>query len=750
MRRVGSRLALIALLTAVAAVGLFNGSPATAVELPPAGSAIFIQTNGPNANIGLGDWYSASTNGVGGGYHYVGINVPCSWPPDLDMQIDLFSPEMNTFAPRPRIDEDDYSAADATFFELYGAGTTIALPNRPGPGDPGSVISRTYQPVSDRAERWERFHTLAAPVTCGAYVMRVASADDSENGWRLRFGADNDADPNNEPPPNYDNPDSRPGSGDEPSVSIRQTTYQHTQVGQTVCLLLYQFVKPGLPDIRLHNFDLDNNVRVTYYPPSAELRADGTLTPGAVAGTVSGFSTWNQGTLTSRGAGDLVLNPEPGWWRLVTCVQDYNQFNQEGITGEPTFRESPPEPDMVLSKDDGRTVVGPGDELTYTISFFNQSLATKPTPGAAFNPVLTDTLPPNTTYRSCSLGPGLRGSCQLQGGQVIFTLDDPVFAGEGGAVQVTVAVNQGASGQVTNAVALDYIDVLNNPYPTKRAEDTDTIQIPADPTPALDSLKSARLAQDANGDGKANPGEVLEYTITVQNTGLAIAKNVSVYDEPDPNTGLLAGSVRLPQGGTVLRGNRPGDRVVEANLGSVGPGASASVVFQVMVGPAVPPGVTELANQGVVRGDGVPFQPTDDPSTPAPDDPTRFPFAPPPDTPTAVTLLSFSARPGGAGAIVRWETGMELGTAGFEVLRASGPDRSAAVSVSSLIPARGQGGLGAVYTWEDAGAGGGASWHYWLVEHEQDGGRNEYGPARLEVARPGDVSLVHLPLLGRP
>ncbi|GAB4437457.1 MAG: hypothetical protein OHK0015_30230 [Chloroflexi bacterium OHK40] len=745
MIHAGARLAWHALLVVLIAAGLalVPPAPTTAVELPPAGSAIFIQTNGPTAPIALGDWYSAITNGIGGGYHYVYANIPCRWPANLDVHLDLYSPEMNFSAPAPRIDENSRSAPDATFFELYAPGTPVNLPREPGPGAPGSIVSQSFQPTATQPERWVRFHTLRAPVACGSYLLRTATAEDSENGWRLRVGYDTDADPNNTPPPNYDNPDGSPGSGDEATISILQTTYQHVQTGRVECMLHYQFVKPGLPEVRFHNFDLDNNERVTYYPPSAVLSLNGDLTPGAIAGTVSGFTLWNNGTQTDRGTGDVVINPEPGWWRMVTCVRDFNQFNQEGISGEPTFREPPPEPDMVVSKDDGRTIVAGGETLTYTIVFTNQALTSRPNPGAAFDVTITDTLPPNTSYRGCGFAsPGLRGSCGLQGNQVVFRLDDPVFAGASGAVTVTVSVNGNATGEVVNTVALDYTDLLANPYPTERDDDVNRLQ-PGQGAPILDTLKTARLTDDRNGDGRANPGEVVEYMITVRNSGSAAATNVIVRDEPDRNTLLVPGSVRLVPGGTVLTGNAPGDTVVTANLGVIDPNASASVIFDVEVLASVPPGVTELVNQATTGADGVPDQPSDDPDTPEPDDPTRVPFVPPG---TAVTLTSLTAQPWGDGAIVRWSTGLELNTEGFELWRATGPDRGSARVITPLIPASG---AGSGYEWHDRGLTPGVAYFYWLVEVEYGGARTEFGPVRMAAGRPSATELVHLPLLQR-
>src|SRR5829696_6175225 len=48
---------------------------ARAVEAPPLGPLTYIQTNGPNSNIALGDWYTNTANGGVPGYHYLKINI---------------------------------------------------------------------------------------------------------------------------------------------------------------------------------------------------------------------------------------------------------------------------------------------------------------------------------------------------------------------------------------------------------------------------------------------------------------------------------------------------------------------------------------------------------------------------------------------------------------------------------------------------------------------------------------------------
>lgn len=447
---------------------------ARAVEVPVVGIPTYIQTNGPTSIIGNGDWYTNVANGTGAGYHYLQFNVPCGWPTNTPIAIDLFSPEMNTITPLS--DEPEDAVYSNTAFELYPAGTSIGpAPDQPaaGTGIPGTLT--TYIP-SNAAQQWVRYYTLPAPVVCGQYVLRSQTFGNDENSWRLRVGLDNDADPTNAPPANIDNPDGLAGTNDELTIGIVQTTYQHNVAvppgtEADTCLTLHEYVPPGQPTLVLHNFDLDSVGRVRYYSPADTF--DPIAQTGGTAGTVSGPSVWNGGTTTSRGTGDVIANPISGWWRIVTCTIQSNQYIQEG-QASPGFIVQPPTPVMALSKDDGRTIAGPNDTLTYTIAFTNTSNTTA-TPGAATNVVLSDALPPNTNYVSCAVDPRYGGTCAQAAGVVTFNLAQTVSAGASGSVQVTVQVNPNIScTTTTNVVTLTYNDSLGNPYTPLTATDVDT------------------------------------------------------------------------------------------------------------------------------------------------------------------------------------------------------------------------------------------------------------------------------------
>src|SRR5215204_2120962 len=98
LRRLRVGLSLLLALGLVASLSLST----QAVEVPPAGSTVYIQTNGPDAWIGDGDWYSSNVNGSVPGYHYFKLNVPCGWPSNLPIYIDLFSPGLNIINNNPQ------------------------------------------------------------------------------------------------------------------------------------------------------------------------------------------------------------------------------------------------------------------------------------------------------------------------------------------------------------------------------------------------------------------------------------------------------------------------------------------------------------------------------------------------------------------------------------------------------------------------------------------------------------------------
>ncbi len=349
------RILAVASFLALLALFLSPAPRAFSEELPPPENPTYIQTNAAGTDISRGDWYTAAAGGGPGGYQYYAIYVPCGWPTNKPVDIDLYSPEMNQNA-LGLADEDDNgninwanpTAANQTTFELYSPGTTFTSYATPGPGAAGSLIQTNYLP-STQPEQWVRFYTIDVAATgCGQYLLRVAASDDDQNGWRLRIGADDDNNPNNTPPPlGYDDADNTPGTGDELIIGMLQTAFQHDN-GVLTCLDLYQYVTPSQTSVTFNNFDFDypglgTDTTVTYYSPNGRV----------ITGTASGGTAWNNGSNTTRG-GDTYTSANAafasGWWRIRSCVTNHNQYIQEGQLAVPTFYKQPPTPALKIEK----------------------------------------------------------------------------------------------------------------------------------------------------------------------------------------------------------------------------------------------------------------------------------------------------------------------------------------------------------------------------------------------------------------
>jgi len=137
----------------------------------------------------------------------------------------------------------------------------------------------------------------------------------------------------------------------------------------------------------------------------------------------------------------------------------------------------------------------------------------------------------------------------------------------------------------------------------------------------------ALVTKTVNPVGAVNPGDVLTYTITVQNTGDVVLTNTTLTDAIPSGTSYVANS-------TTLNGNSVSDNAGQMPYegggyvnssgnasGSVINGSSAVVTFQVITDCC--PGTATISNQGTVNYDGaVAPELTDDPTLPGATDPT--------------------------------------------------------------------------------------------------------------------------------
>lgn len=148
------------------------------------------------------------------------------------------------------------------------------------------------------------------------------------------------------------------------------------------------------------------------------------------------------------------------------------------------------------------------------------------------------------------------------------------------------------------------------------------------------------LQVDDNGNGLVDAGDTVRYTAVVFNQGAADAPGTLFSVPVDPSATLVVGSVSSTLG-TVTSGNDPGDSSVAVDIGTLPADVgNFTVAFDVTVIDPLPDGVTQLSFQGLVDGDIISPQVTDDPDTPEPDDPTVTPLQLTPPSPALTATLT--------------------------------------------------------------------------------------------------------------
>ncbi len=149
-------------------------------------------------------------------------------------------------------------------------------------------------------------------------------------------------------------------------------------------------------------------------------------------------------------------------------------------------------------------------------------------------------------------------------------------------------------------------------------------------------------AKTVSPSGNVSPGQILSYTVTVANSGNAVATSTAFADAIPANTSYVPGSTRLngvaladdPDGSDAdtapdmpfVNGSPIKSPAAQYSSGTLATGSAnaATVTFQVQVNNPVPAGATQISNQGSVTYATGPTGGilTNDPNTPASNDAT--------------------------------------------------------------------------------------------------------------------------------
>ncbi|MFK7736190.1 MAG: SdrD B-like domain-containing protein [Pirellulaceae bacterium] len=213
-----------------------------------------------------------------------------------------------------------------------------------------------------------------------------------------------------------------------------------------------------------------------------------------------------------------------------------------------------PSIDLVVTKADSIDPVIAGNSLVYTVIVTNNG------PSQATNVSLTDTLPAGVTFTSAT---STQGTATNAGG--VVTADIGALAsGASATVTINVGVDSTTTGTINNTASV-----------TATETETDTSNNSVTEPTTVNTSVDLALTKTESTDTVAT-GSALAYTILVTNNGPSTATGVTVTDTLPSE--LSFDSASTTQGTTTNNGS-----VVTADVGTLGPGETATVTINTTV-----------------------------------------------------------------------------------------------------------------------------------------------------------------------
>ena len=289
-----------------------------------------------------------------------------------------------------------------------------------------------------------------------------------------------------------------------------------------------------------------------------------TCSPPGVGG--SGPINCSKAAMTSgeTGAFTLVVNVTAGSGTITSSVTGgsatYDPVPGNNTAGAATTIVATPTADLSITKTTGTTTAPAGSTITYTIVLTNNG------PDAAANPVMTDVLPSSLLFRSITAPAG-------------FTCTTPAFRTTGTITCNAATLANGASATFTLVVEVASNatgPIVNGASATSSTTDGNSGNSSSSAPAVVPAAATATLlVTKTTGTTSAAPGSIINYTITVTNSGPSTATNVTVNDTLPASLQFISAT---PSQGTCNAANP-----VVCNLGTILAGANATITLSASV-----------------------------------------------------------------------------------------------------------------------------------------------------------------------
>ena len=354
------------------------------------------------------------------------------------------------------------------------------------------------------------------------------------------------------------------------ALVIDNNTSGSTDLGDTIVYTITVENKGNvtLRDVVLTDTLLDGNgspLSLTAGPTfisSTASSAQGTLTVGETA-TYTASYTITQAALDTGGVSNsvLVTGSSPGQSNNVTDTSDDGDDSDGNTEDDTTDTSIDNSPSLEVTKtsaitDNGDGVVGKGDVVQYTISVINNGNVTLS--GLTVVDVLSDA---TGTTLSLNSGPSFSGSSQ---GSAQGTLK----VGETASYSALYIITQAAvdAGGISNQASATASSPGNSNDVSDMSDDGDDSDGNTTDDPTVTSITASSLLEvtktavitDNGGDGNTGAGDIINYTITVENKGNVTLTGLTLVDTLTDGSG---GSLTLTNGpsfSSTTLGSSPG------------------------------------------------------------------------------------------------------------------------------------------------------------------------------------------------
>jgi uncharacterized repeat protein (TIGR01451 family) len=309
---------------------------------------------------------------------------------------------------------------------------------------------------------------------------------------------------------------------------------------------------------------------------------------GAISDTISGLAPDTSVVYTVTATVSPSATGEISNTVTVTAANDTNSTNNSATDTDNVEMQ----PDVTVSKVDNQggssisgstgTVVS-GNSFTYTITVSNTGVST------ATNVSVSDPVPGGLTSFVWSGN----GHSNVSG-----AISDTIASLTPGAsvvYSVTATVSPSATGEISNTVTVTAANAtksINN-----SATDTDNVEVQPDVT--VSKVDNRGGSSISGSTGTVVPGNSVTYTITVGNTGVSTATNVSVSD---PVPAGLSSFVWSGNGHSNVSG------AISDTIASLAPGASVTYTVTAAVDPSA---TGQITNTATVTANNVPAMASD-------------------------------------------------------------------------------------------------------------------------------------------